>query len=317
MFSAKMFKFGIFAMVFVMVFQVGVTYVPEKSDAVLRTICTITLDQSTQTAQVAPGQLGIVTFTGTVTAEMTLDSTTQKVLVALTGSAGGWATTVTPSTLAFSRTLMSGTFSVSVKVPPGTSYSITQELIVGGTWTNVPGAMGSNIPETKAMINVKQFYKFSVECTKPFLEVNPGDQFIFQLKIRNMGNFQDTLRISQDPITEKKLVDMGWAVMMSTTDIILEEGTDQVVKISVTPPKEWNVWKNEITTIKVKIYSFQAMGLGEIPVETTYPLYVRERGASAPGFEFELMAFALLFVMMIVVTLTGRNLSRLRFRRRA
>jgi hypothetical protein len=92
---------------------------------------------------------------------------------------------------------------------------------------------------------------------------------------------------------------------------------DQVVKISVTPPKEWNVWKNEITTIKVKIYSFQALGLGEIPVETTYPMYVRERGASAPGFEFELMAFALVFVAMMIVGVAGRNLSRLRYRRRA
>lgn len=316
MISAKMFKFGMFAMVFLVVFQVGFTYIPKESDAILQTVATISLDQSSQTAQVAPGQQGIVTFTGTVTVDMTIDSTVQKVLVSLTGSSGGWATTVTPSTLAFSRQVTSQTFSVSVKVPPGTSYSVTQELIVGGTCRNVPG-LAYNVDETKAMINVKQFYKFSVECSKPFLEVAPGDQFVFQLKIRNMGNYQDTLRISQDPITEKKLVDMGWAVMLSQTDIILDEGMDQVVKISVTPPKEWNVWKNEITTIKVKIYSFQALGLGEIPVETTYPMYVRERGASAPGFEFELMAFALVFVAMMIVGVAGRNLSRLRYRRRA
>ena len=121
MFSAKMFKFGIFAMVFVMVFQVGVTYIPEESDAILTTICTIQLDQSSQTAQVAPGQLGIVTFTGTVTTDMTIDSTVQKVLVYVTGSAGGWATTVTPSTLAFSRQVTSGTFSIS---SPMTSIKI-------------------------------------------------------------------------------------------------------------------------------------------------------------------------------------------------
>ena len=314
MISANMFKFGIFAIVFVMVFQVGVTYIPEESDAVLATICTISLDQSQQTAQVAPGQSGIVTFTGTVTTDMTIDSTTQKVLVSLTSSAGGWATSVTPSTMAFSRQLTSGAFSISVKVPPRTSHTITTTLIVGGTYQNIPG-LGNTIKETTAMINVKQFYKFQVECSKPFLEVDPGDQFVFQLKIRNMGNDQDTIRINQDPITEKKLNDMGWAVMLSQTDIILDEGTDQVVKISVTPPKEWNVWKNEITTIKVKIYSFQAMSLGEIPVEATYPLYVRERGASAPGFEFELMAFALIFIMMIVTAITGRKLSHLRYRR--
>jgi len=143
------------------------------------------------------------------------------------------------------------------------------------------------------MINVRQFYKFQLECSKPFIEISPGDQFHFQLTIRNEGNDQDTVRVGLDPKTERQLDDMGWAIMFPASEYVIDAGSEQVIKISVMPKQQWNLWKNEVQTIKVKIYSFQALSLGEIPVETTYGLYVRERGYSAPGYEMYLVVLGL------------------------
>jgi len=247
---------------------------------------------------------------------MPVETTVQKVLVSLEANAGGWPWSLTPSTMAFDRQIADATFSVSVRVPPRTSHVITQQLTIAGSAVNRPGALQSSVFPATAMINVKQFYKFQLECTKPFLEVSPGDQFSFQLKIRNEGNDQDTIKISIDASSEKRLDDKGWAVMLSQTEYIIDEGSDQIVKISVTPAQEWNVWKNEITTLKLKIFSYQALTLGEIPVESTYPLYVRERGWSTPGYEMYLVIFALVPMAMMMAVLSSRKVAKARARRR-
>jgi len=247
---------------------------------------------------------------------MPVETTVQKVLVSLEAQAGGWPWSLTPSTMAFDRQISDATFSVSVRVPPRTSHVITQQLTISGKAVNRPGALQSQVFPATAMINVKQFYKFQLECTKPFLEVNPGDQFSFQLKIRNEGNDQDTIKISIDAASEKRLDDKGWAVMLSQTEYIIDEGSDQVVKISVTPAQEWNIWKNEITTLKLKIFSYQALTLGEIPVESTYPLYVRERGWSTPGYEMYLVVLAIIPMALMMAVLSSRKVARARATRR-
>jgi len=313
--NLKMFRFAVIALALIVLCQLCVFYVPTV-DAVGQPTVTVALDQAEQTAQVAPGQKGVVTFTGTVHCTMPVETTVQKVLVSLEANAGGWPWSLTPSTMAFDRQISDATFAVSVRVPPRTSHIITQQLTISGRAYNRPGALATNVFPATAMINIKQFYKFQLECTKPFLEVDPGDQFSFQLKIRNEGNDQDTLKITIDPASEKRLDDKQWAVMLSQTEYIIDEGSDQVVKISITPAQEWNIWKNEITTIKLKIFSYQALSLGEIPVESTYPVYVRERGWSVPGFEMYSVVFAFIVCAFLLAGISTRKVARVRSRRR-
>jgi hypothetical protein len=315
MYNLKMFRFAVLAIVFLIFCSMCIVWTPPVGAVGAPTV-TVALDQAEQTAQVAPGQKGVVTFTGTVHCTMPVETTVQKVLVSLEANAGGWPWSLTPSTMAFDRQISDATFSVSVRVPPRTSHVITQQLTISGKAVNRPGALQTQVFPATAMINIKQFYKFQLECTKPFLEISPGDQFSFQLKITNEGNDQDTIKISIDPSSDKRLDDKGWAVMLSQTEYIIDEGSDQVVKIAITPAQEWNVWKNEITTIKLKIYSFQALSLGEIPVESTYPLYVRERGWSTPGFEMYLGIFAFIGIAFLMAGISTRQVARARTRRK-
>jgi len=287
-------------------------YLPGEAEAALSPTVTVALDQAEQTAQVAPGQKGIVTFTGTVNCVMSVDPAVQKVIVSLEADVGGWAWSITPSTMAFDRQIKDATFAVSVKVPPRTSHIMTQQLTIVGRWKNVPGLLGGTIFPANSMINVKQFYKFQVECVKPFVEISPGDQLVFNLKIRNEGNDQDTIKLIMDPKSEKKLDQMGWAVMLSQSEYIIDEGSDVNVKISITPAQEWNVWKNEVITIKFQIRSHQALSLGEIPVESSYPLYIRERGFSAPGYEMYLVVMAIIPMLAIPLVVGSRRIHRYR-----
>ncbi len=316
MFGEKIKSFGVVVGLLLVIAAGFLVLVPGEGEAVLAPTVTVALDQAEMTAYVAPGQKGVVTFTGTVHCSQVFDTATQKVIVTLEANAGGWAWSITPSTMAFDRQIKDAVFSVSVKVPPRTSHMITQQLTIQGRWYNSPGVLAGDVFPANAMVNVDQFYKFQVECTKPFIEVSPGDPFSFQLKIRNEGNDQDTIKIMVDGATDKKLNDMGWAVMLSTNEYIIDSGSEQNVKISITPAKEWHIWKNEVVTIKLRIQSYQALSLGEIPVETSYPLFVRERGYSAPGYELAGALFGILGLVMLMTFFSARKVRKSRVRSR-
>lgn len=314
--NLKMFRFGVLMIVALAIAQGVIIFIPEEAEAGLAATVTVGLDQAEATALVAPGQKGVVTFTGTVHCTMPIDPAVQTVLVSLQANAGGWAWSLTPSTMVFDRQVKDAVFTVSVRVPPRTPHIVTQQLTIDGRWYNKPGILSGPVFPATAMINVRQFYKFQLECPKPFVEISPGDQLTFQLRIKNEGNDQDTIRLGLDPKTEKNLDSMGWAVMLPASEYIIDAGSEQVVKITVMPPQEWNLWKNEVTTIKVKIYSFQALSLGEIPVETAYSLYVRERGYSAPGYEMYLLVFGMVCIGFVMAGISTRKVARMRIKHR-
>lgn len=316
----KFFRFAVLMIAILTMVQVCLIYIPQEAEAIGNPICTITIDQPSQTAQVAPGQDGIVTFTGSVNCQLMVNTGIEQVLVSLTAEAQGWVTSLTPSTMAFTKQETDIPFTCAVKVPPRTSHQLSGEVTISGRARVIPGKpLYTNIDPVKAAIYVKQFYKFQVECSKPFLEISPGDMFSFQLKIRNVGNDQDTIMINLDPKVEKALIDLGWAIQFSQTQYIIDEGADQVVKISITPAQEWNVWKNKVQTIKLKIFSYQAMSLGEIPVESTYPLYVRERGWSTPGFEAYIVYAAFIvaaFMLAGIAGMSARRVTRMQYKKK-
>jgi hypothetical protein len=314
--NLKMFRFGVLMIVVLAIAQGVIIYIPQETEAAFSATVTVGLDQAEQTALVAPGQKGVVTFTGTVHCTVPLDTSVQKVLVSLQANAGGWPWSLTPSTMVFDRQVKDAVFTVSVRVPPRTPHLITQQLIIDGKWYIKPGILSGPVFPATAMINVRQFYKFQLECSKPFVEVSPGDRLTFQLRIKNEGNDQDTVRLSLDPKTEKDLNNMGWAVMLPASEYVIDAGSEEVIRITVMPKQKWNLWKNEVTTIKIKIYSFQAMSLGEIPVETTYSLYVRERGYSTPGYEMYLVVFGLICIGLVTAGFSTRKVARMRRRRR-
>lgn len=284
-------------------------YIPkedEKVDAVGAPAITIQLAQAKQTAYVAPGQDGIVTFTGTVFAQIPYSPNVQYLVINLQADAGGWPVSVPPA-LTFSRAQQQQSFTLSVQVPIETSQSTTGQLSVSGRWSYSPGIGGGTIPAATAIIFVKQYYQFSIGCEKPYVEVNPGQSLGFKLRLINEGNANDRLRV--EILNLDKLADKGWTIQLSQDKFAVLEKQEQVLTVSVTTPVEWNIWKNSVTTIRIRIISAQAEGLGEVSDIADYSLYVREKGFSVPGFEpaFAIIALAMMSVLFVGIAKRKRS----------
>ncbi|MFW3146881.1 MAG: choice-of-anchor T family protein [Thermoplasmatota archaeon] len=271
----------------------------DEAEAVGAPVITIQLAQAKQTAYVAPGQDGIVTFTGTVFAQIPWSPNIQYLQVNLQAEAGGWPVSVPPA-LTFSRAQKQQSFTVSVQVPPETSKANTGQLSVSGRWSYSPGLGGGTIPASTAIITIDQYYQFSIGCEKPYQQVTPGSSLGFKIRLMNEGNANDQLRV--EVTNQDKLNNDGWTIQLSQNKFQVLEKQEQSLTISVTTPVEWNIWKNKVTTIRIKVMSQQAEGLGKVSDVAEYSLYVREKGFSVPGFE---PAFAVIALAMLSVVFVG------------
>jgi len=294
-------RIGIFLIMFLFLGSIFI-YMPKEDDkveAVGGPAITITIAQPKQTAYVAPGQDGIVTFTGTVEAQIPWDPSFQYLVVQLSADAGGWPAS-NPPALIFSRQTKMRTFSLSVQVPIETSKKTQGQLSLSGRWSYSPGALGGTIPAATAIIVVEQYYQFSVGCDKPYVQVNPGSSLGFRLRLINEGNANDRLRVEVKNL--KELADRGWTIQLSQDKFAVPEKQEKVLTVSVTTPVKWNVWKNDVTTVQIRVISAQAEGLGEVSDIADYSLYIRQKGVSIPGFE---PAFAIVALAMLTVLLVG------------
>jgi hypothetical protein len=317
LFGPRVFRFGVIVFALIFILQLVIIYIPENAEAIGEPTVIVSFDQAEQIAIVGPNSSGIVTFTGMVYCYLPVDCGETTVLVSLEANASGWNCTVNPTVLIFERRITQHCFSVSVRVPPGTSARFSRQLTVGGKAINVPGELKTEVPPATAIINIRQYYKFSVECDEPYKEISPGEECIFTIKFTNKGNDQDVIRLSIDPESDKRLDEKGWAVMVSCTEYIIDEGQQIEVKLTVIPPQDWTLYVHELTPIKLKFYSFQAYTLGGGPIERTLDLYVHEKG----GFPFDdpkcyIVSFFLFSIILLIAFVFIRILKSKRPRRR-
>jgi hypothetical protein len=124
-------------------------------------ISTIGLDQPTQTADVSPGSLGTVEFSGTVSVSMNGATTAIVTIIA----EDTWGTAkVEPPALQFSNTDSgSKVFRVSVKVPTHTSTSDHGQVRIFGRMVKYPsGEIGTVQPRDGVVgrIDIEPYYDF-------------------------------------------------------------------------------------------------------------------------------------------------------------
>ncbi len=258
-------------------------------------IVNVKFDESSVVADVSPGSDAIVHLTGTVSCQVPVDANVQSVQVSLQPECA-WPAGVAPSSMTFTSQNMNQpqSFDVSVLCPPLESMKSNQPIQLGGDWRNFPGLTGGSITgKGIATIKVEQYFKFSVQCAKPFVEVGPGTPVTYNVKINNEGNGQDTFSLSTGKIPK------GWTVQLGTTAINIDERKSQTVSVTITPPQEWNVWKNHVTMIKIAMSSKVAYMRSRLLLEEEYPIFMRERGASSPGFEPMITALALVCALGI------------------
>ena len=300
------FRASIFLML-VLLMGTMFVYLPKEKDtaeAVGAPAVRIEIDQTKQTAYVAPGQDGVVTFTGTVTATIPWSPNIQFLVVTLQADAGGWPVSIPPA-LTFNKATKQQGFKVSVQVPVETSQKTQGQLSVSGKWRYSPGTLGGTIDPATAIIVIKQYYQFSVGCEKPYIQVGPGSSLGFKIRLINEGNAADQLRV--EVLNLDRLASKGWTIQLSQDKFSVPEKQEKVLTVSVTTPVKWNIWKNEVDTIRLRIISAQAERLGDISDIADYSLYIRQRGFSIPGYEPVLAVMALTLLAVVLVGFARRK----------
>ncbi|MCK4717954.1 MAG: hypothetical protein KAT70_04715, partial [Thermoplasmata archaeon] len=219
------------------VFFVGLA---EPADAVADT-GTITLSGGEINLDVQPGSSAAVAIPGTV--EM-VGMSYQVTITLSASSLLGAAASVSPSAIVLPQGETMGSFTVMVKERIGTSYTSADVITVSGTWTSGKGTSGT-LPATEQQIYIKQFYRITVSSEQPYVEVSPGDQVFFPMKIENMGNGQDTFVVKVEEENLKSLADAGWTVQIGTPKIVVEELQHKPTTITATTPMGSTIWKND------------------------------------------------------------------------
>lgn len=256
----------------------------------------IALTEQSKTANVGPGDTGVVSFTGVIS--VTLNQAT-RVVVSLTAEDTWGTAVVSPSSILFSAN-GDKPFGVSVKARPRESFTNTGTVTVTGRWAMYPGGLsGPANPQQGAVgrIDVNQFFKFTLKSEKAFMEVSPGSQLVYTLTIQNRGNFMDTFSI--DITNDERLNKNDFTVILTQSNIeILENPGEDKIRIQVNTPLDWTLYKVEYTSIKVQVTSDKGVNEGIPPQQFTY--VVREKGWYIPGFESTLVMFSFLFIMIFV-----------------
>jgi uncharacterized membrane protein len=207
--------------------------------------------QEVQYADVRPGESGLTTFTGTVSADLPLGSAIQDVRIELRASSEhGWDTCITPETVILNPGNEEKSFSVTVQVPPETSTSVDAIITVWGTAWAFPGSDNSEteVPPIYGTIFVDQYCRFKIGSKQSFFDTEPGSEVQFDVFIRNEGNGQDQYQISIKNLDE--LEDDGFEVSIDREMIEVPEKGNGTVVVTVQTPEgglgEFVNYKKEI-----------------------------------------------------------------------
>ncbi len=202
--------------------------IDDDVEAVGSPAISIRFAQQKMTAYVGPGQDGIVTFTGTVTAQAPWSPNVQQLIVQLEPEAGGWACT-TPPELPFSKGQTERDFAITVQVPQGTSHMDQGTLLVPATWHYEPGPASGSVEPVTAIIYVAQYYDCDLDTSTPILEAEKGGYAEFVVDVINNGNANDKMIL--EVLNLDDLVSDDITIQMS--DNIVSVPEKQSVELSI------------------------------------------------------------------------------------
>jgi hypothetical protein len=193
----------------------------------------IRLVEDNRTANVAPGETGIVIFQGIIS--MLLDPGS-KIIVRFSATDTWFSSVVSPASHLFEE---SGEkpFGVSVRAKPRTSTKVVGQVVVKATWETLSGEMSGAVePEegASANISISQFHKLDLECPVSYKIGALNDDVPFELEIKNRGNCLDTFIVWVH--NQVKLEARGIDVKLSTNKVIIPEGENRSIRIVVNTP---------------------------------------------------------------------------------
>lgn len=289
MLFGKSLRIGILATLMLTSMIVIVT--PQPAEAGLLTIVQADINEGYLEVDVSPGSTGSVTFTGTI--EVTNYNSATPLIVSLMATIGLGTATVAPPSMVFQGGKTSDNFQIVCVIPLLSPFQPTT-ITVSGTWQQ--GGIVNNIQPATATLMISQFQRMTVFSELPVIQVGPGRQAVFNLRIENTGNFEDEVRIEVPNIDD--LSDKGFIIPLLPKSQVLV-GEPKIFTLPVTLPHDWVLWTDHPETIWIKVTSTSDETYSE-----EYPLIIRVRGIYIPGFE---PVFAIMCIAFLAVALKRRH----------
>jgi hypothetical protein len=265
---------------------------------------TITIDNPSQEAIVNASTKDEVAFFGNVTVDAVRG---ERIVVSLSPSVStGWASSISPATMDV-RDSNPNPFVVKVTV---LESSLASEI---GTLTIEGDARGGGLTTSAnatAIITVRPYYRVMIEADGGAKkEVSPGGTAEFNLFIWNYGNAFDNLTLNI--VNLKELRDMGWEARFNVTIIENVNVSDKgLVKLTVVPPHDLAPYKDESTTITIRVESQQASTQGSA-VSQSLNVIVHQKGSNGTGLTTAIIISAAI-VSAIAMVLRKRRMRRAR-----
>ncbi len=284
----------IIALLTMTMFSTILILVPENSEASPLTVVTLSLQPDPPKVDVSPGSAGIVTIHGSVSCPK---YGPDLVKVALTGTSDFGLAPVVPANFVFSGgstgAVQEETFSVTTRVPMGTTFTLTPAITVQGYFDQ--GGLRNPINAVSQIIQIEPYYKLEVDSPPP-QEIGAGEYVYFSLKIMNVGNTEDTYEFVF--LNLEDLQDNQWTVATITPKTFQEDAV-KTITVSAQAPQTWTLWKNEVNPFNLRILSQQSAEEGG-NVRYEVPLYVRTKGIYIPGFSplFAIMGIGVVALIM-------------------
>jgi hypothetical protein len=231
--------------------------IPGNSNAfTVLPIATISLDQSSQTADVSPGSLGLVEFTGTVTCECMTGTTA---IVSLSASDTWGSATITPSAIQFSANDKGPkNFSVAVKAPLGTSSNTVGQVVVTGRVVMYPSSLYGTVQPRDGVvgrIDIAPYYKFSTYTNNPEIQCQQGAQTECCFYIDNLGNAEDTFQISTT--NDDQLFNSGLQVTVDTPEVMINEQETEDIFVSIITSESAGIYSEYNLQLEVASFGYE------------------------------------------------------------
>ncbi len=239
----------------------------------------IILTQTKQTAYVAPGQDGVVTFTGEVRADIPWAPSVQYLVVTLTAYCEGWAVSGAPS-LTFNRAVSVQNFQISVQVPIGTPRSTNAILYINGTWMYSPGVSSGDCEGATAIIVIKQYYSFTISPVESVSYVEGGGVGEMPFLVENLGNGDESIGIEVE--NAEQLLKEGIHASLSRDSISIPYGGEEEIFVIL---RTDNSVLTDLYPVDIVIWSQVAESVGAISDRekaTGYLEVVREGSLPEP-----------------------------------
>lgn len=247
-------------------------------------IATISLLQTSQTADVSPNGTGMVGFDGEVYCEC---ATGTSAIVSLTATDTWNSANISPTALQFtSDDPGPKNFYVTVKAPLYTSSNTYGTVTVTGKVVMYPSTLiGTTQPSggITGRIDIAPYYRFFLKSDKITNHTTPGSMTQYNLFINNGANSRDTFTICESGCED--LINDGFQILLDYRAIDIEELETRKVEIQVNVPKS-DKYKERIIGIAIEVTSMGCLNTNETSVacqSITFKLDTRTRSGGGSG----------------------------------